>query len=665
MRFWSVVSIWVVGCLMQGNIALAQGFSIPEIQHPRNINARKDIDFQKPSTSNVQKDFLSLAREFKRRDSTYYVPWMLEGLYYRDHAADYLGFLQGSQALRKAYDLITKDYAKYLKTRTNDIFVYFPLYDLHGDFAQITSALTECYAYIDRADSAFNIAVDFGKYNLQNEGVFSSFDTKSWIVHRNRFYTPQKYAFLKPTIEENERLAHAFLDSSMVKIFVDKKLNANFLNPGYEAYLKYGVYHYKTILFGYSLEIDSALNYYELMKATPYFSNNNFGNLQMVRGLFRQSQQHYIESEKDAGSEKQLQENKYYGAILQLFNNEVDTSIHQMLGVLQKSGSTPGFGWYNLALTRSLNYGGNTQEVQKYWTKAAEFKELHIGTTLGESHYNFTVALTKYHSFRNELQWIKFKDKGWWYKPKKLWKVARTWLSSVVQKYKIVLLLKNNPEREQVIYKLFATESTVTWDEILMAMRGMSNNYFKKHFDDLAENDPRPLIKVYFQFAKAQILYDQGKYDEAQILVDDLKDYIIGDDYEQLFRARILLLDNLLLDEQGGQSAAIQQNLLEIYQIYPQLLPFQPHQLQVQWNNATLDKAVKNALTDYKIDWVAINDDSSAPQLVLASEDAAYWNFSVVANGQSSTISCKKINDAAEVANQIVEAVFHIAQIPE
>jgi len=57
--------------------------------------------------------------------------------------------------------------------------------------------------------------------------------------------------------------------------------------------------------------------------------------------------------------------------------------------IITESGSTPGFGWYNIALARGYLYDGQLDSCEAALDKAANFKELHIGTTLTQTQYDF------------------------------------------------------------------------------------------------------------------------------------------------------------------------------------------------------------------------------------------------------------------------------------
>ncbi len=659
--------LWVLlFCLLSNTRIVGQTFFVPELQHPRNATVRKEIDEQKPNVNNTSDITLQIAREFKRRDSTYYVPWMLEGIFLKERAADKLGFENATVILEKAYALLTKDYSSALKKRTSDFFEYYPIYNLHMEFATIVRNLVDCYSNTDKPDSAFNLAAQYSKYNLQNEGSFMGFDARAWLVHRNRFYTSKQYSFLKNSIEENELLAHAYLDSSLVKIKKDKVLNDNFFQPGYEKYLLYSVYHYKAILFGYNLQIDSALACYDWMKKADYFSDNNYANLQMIRGNFRLAYDHYHLAKNEYTSEKQLQEWAYFTSMLDIFKHDIPQSVQGIQEMIKKVGSTPGFGWYNLALARALNYGGNVDDVNRIYNKAANFKEVHIGTTFGQTHYDIALAMVNYHKLKNQLTWQQFSDKNWWYKPTKLFSIARVWFKSLIQKYKIITLLKNNPEREQVIYKLFSTESTVSWDEILRSIDGFSNNYFLDYFKKQEQKDERNLIRSYYKYAQAQLLYNKGDYTQAAALITELKETIVSLEFEVLFRARILALDIAIQKELHEDKEIIQQATLELYYLYPEIFPFLGLKLPVVLKGE-VSKSLKKSLEHHNIDWQSTANEL-LPSMSVALEGSEY----VVSINENSpylearrVIAFEKNTTDDKDAKEMVQALFHIIKLTQ
>src|SRR5690606_4457420 len=152
----------------------------------------------------------------------------------------------------------------------------------------------------------------------------------------------------------------------------------------------------------------------------------------------------------------------------------------------------------NIALSRCLLYKGQTEESRRYAEKAGQFKELHIGTTLGQSHYDFSVNVLKLMGTLREIEAIKFENKNWWFNLRDLIKLGKLNLERYLQQYLIISQLALNPEREEVIYPLFSTESTVTWDEIWYLIKDFSTNFFKDRFQQRLNQDTRKRIRKYF-----------------------------------------------------------------------------------------------------------------------------------------------------------------------
>ena len=123
----------------------------------RNAEKRYSIDAKRAGVDPTGKDALPRSREFIRTDSTYYVGWMFEGLYKAEYAADYLGYKNAIVPLKKALDLLERDYGKELRTRTGDVMQYYPIFHFHTDYAQIAYELMDCYSNIDRPDLVYGL----------------------------------------------------------------------------------------------------------------------------------------------------------------------------------------------------------------------------------------------------------------------------------------------------------------------------------------------------------------------------------------------------------------------------------------------------------------------------------------------------------------------------
>ena len=109
---------------------------------------------------------------------------------------------------------------------------YFPVYKYHLDYTLTAYYLMTCYANMEQPDSVFNLLRRVTRWNFQRDLYMDAWNYLGWTVHRNRFYTQAKYPFLRNSIDENERLAHSYLDSGMRKIRRDVSLNKPIFGPG-------------------------------------------------------------------------------------------------------------------------------------------------------------------------------------------------------------------------------------------------------------------------------------------------------------------------------------------------------------------------------------------------------------------------------------------------
>lgn len=574
------------------------------VNHPRNQQKRYEIDAKRTGTDINSNDALPRSREFIRVDSTYYVGWMYEGIYKVNHAADYLGYKNAIIPLKKALYQLERDYARMLRTRSADLMTYYPVYRFQVDYAVIAYNLMDCYNNIEQPQDAYNVIRKDLKWNFQNEGFMQSYNYLAWTVHRNRFYNSSKYPFLKNTIKENEQLANAYLDSAFRKVSIDKSLNEAFF-PGYENIARQSVYHYKAILYSYALNIDSATRYYNLMKETAIFSHNNYATFLSISGNFREAEKEYeLASLQDAG-DKRLQEWAYYSSILDIYKANPKHGMQSMKDMIQAVGSTPGFGWYNIALARACAYNGDVQESEKYIKKAEAFKEVHIGTTLGQSHYDFSINLVKLMNNIERIQQIKFEHGGWWYSPSSLARITKESGAKYLLQYLIVNQFAMNPERDLVIYRLFSTESTVTWDEIWYLMRDFSTNFFYEKFQAELKDDQRKAVKKYFKLYIARLQMKKGNYTEAQkILYDILNNERTDLEYEKLFVARTYETLAECAKEKKNTSE-YNESLYSFYTNFPQLLPYSDLKPNLRLNIiGTPDQKVVDRLKDCNINWV-------------------------------------------------------------
>ena len=587
--------------------------------HPPEKMAQRYYDIDaKRSISNIEsEDALPRSREFKRIDSTYYVGWMYEGVYKYNHAADYIGFKNAIIPLERALSLLEHDYAKALATRSSDILVLYPVRVLQVDYSVIAYYLAQCYNNTDQPDKEFTLLHRALKWKFQMQFMLDAYDMLSWTVHRNRFYTSAKYPFLRNSIDANEHLAQLYLDSSMRQIQQNEAINEPLKKyfPSYELQEKTGVYHYKNILFAYSFQIDSANHYFDLLRDAGRLSHNNYATFRTICGDFRTAEKEYrLAGLQDDGSDHHLQEWAYYSTILDIYKANPKHGAAMARDMIHIAGTTPGYGWYNIALARSLLYDGQIAEAERYAEKAADFKELHIGTTLGQSHYDFSIQLLKLMGKIQSWEMDRFEHSNWWYNPKVLLDMTGKLSEKYLQQFLIINQFADNPERERVIYKLLSTESTVSWDEIWYLIHDFSADYFINTFQKEAETDKRPYIRKYFELFATRLRMQEGKYKEAKPVLDKLlRDPNTDTDYEKLFTARIYQAEAECA-KQLDDEAAKNEWLYRLYLTYPQLVPYTGMPMNMVLHiSGEVDKGVEDRLRACNINWTT-NSSMSAPQ---------------------------------------------------
>src|SRR6516165_10672279 len=94
---------------------------------------REQLDQERNSVGSfLDPKMYEKARSFIRRDSTYYLGYLLEGGYLFFRANDELGFNKAIGPLKKALDKIEHDYDPLLKIRTNNYPVYASNYKYHS-----------------------------------------------------------------------------------------------------------------------------------------------------------------------------------------------------------------------------------------------------------------------------------------------------------------------------------------------------------------------------------------------------------------------------------------------------------------------------------------------------------------------------------------------------
>ena len=584
-----------------------------------NAAARYEIDAKRQGVNPLDQEALPRSREFIRLDSTYYVGYMFEGLYKTDKSSDYPGFKNSIPSIKKAFLLLQKDYGNNLKKIFSSPEAYMQSMNRYVDFLQISNTLKECYDNIEMADSVMWVLDVVAAYNFPKDHMAIN-TTKAWTYHRNRFFTSDKFSFLKNSVEENEKQALNYCYVALNQIERNRPQNDVWFGPGQAEMDKLNVYHYLAMLHNYNKNYDSSEYYYQHLAATGVVSWNNYGSLKHELGDFAVAQQYY-DRDKFKYTEKTLREPYYFLPILDVFAGKTKNAMNLCKEAIVASGSTPGFGWYNIALSRSYMYDGQLDSAEYAIQKATDFKEIHIGTTLTQNQYEFTINLLKLQLAERKIALVKFQNKGWWYSPTSLYNIASLKIQKVFMQYVLVNQLTVNPERNRTVYDLFCGESTTTFDEALYLIKDFSPSYFIDKYKDYQKLDNRKNLQRYFELFTHQMQWQAGDEDDAfRGYQQMVKQVTLDTSTEKLFLGR--LYEGLAKgNDYDGYERDYEFYANALYEEYPQLLPFSGLTIKMKLNSAGVDdeqtEKVLKELKKCKIDWVN-NADSNTPVANIA-----------------------------------------------
>jgi hypothetical protein len=571
--------------------------------------ARYEIDAKRKGVNPTDKDALPRSREFIRLDSTYYVGWMYEGMYKFDRSGDYLGYKNAVGPLQKALDLLDKDYNKTFRSLYNNLNNLMANFFRYQDLYMIFSALKECYDNLEMPDEGMALVSRIQSYNFINDYGFELCYQRSWMYHRNRFFTSQNHSFLKNSVEENEKMAFQWCYNGLAFINKYAAENNAIFGPGQVEQRKLTIYHNLALLHCYNKNYDSSEYYYEQLAAGGRVSWNNFGGMKSETGDFATAQQ-YFNRDASKSYEHFLREPYYYLPELYVYSGKTKEAIKMTQQMITESGSTPGFGWYNIALARSYLYDGQLDSCEFALNKAANFKELHIGTTLTQSQYDFTINLLRVQLYDKKLQQEKFLNKGWWYSPKSLYNIASYKTQKMLAEYVVVNQLANNPERDRLVYDLFCAESTTSFDEAWYLMKDFSPKFFAKKYEVYQTEDKRRNIQRYFKLFTAKFKWEKGDETNARKDLQNIESVFADTSHEKLFIARLCeSLAKAFEENDKGKFESYSSYMLDYY---PQLIPFSGITCSVNLSVSGEDDAVtKQVITDLKDCNINFNSDNS------------------------------------------------------
>jgi hypothetical protein len=407
-----------------------------------------------------------------------------------------------------------------------------------------------------------------------------------------------------------------------------------------------GVYHYLALLHCYNKNYDSSEYYYQRLAQAGAVSWNNYGNEKHELGEFAVALE-YLDRDKYKYSQKMLKEPFYFVPMLDVYSGRTKDAMALCKEAILNSGSTPGFGWYNIALSRSYLYDGQLDSAEYTLQKAADFKEIHIGTTLTQSQYDFTINLLKLQLTEKKIALVKFVNKGWWYSPSALYNIASLKIRKMLLQYLIINQMAANPERDRTVYDLFCGESTTTFDEAFYLIKDFSPSYFIKKYENYQKVDNRKNVQRYFQLFSYQMQWidgdEEGAFDGYKRMV---KEVLLDTAHERLFLGR--LYEGLAkgYDEEGNdRDESFYSNAL--YEEYPQLLPFSglPVKMKVNLagvNDGNVEQVVKE-LKHCRIDWVD-EADGNTP--------VANISFTKKGDRYEATVSVKSGSNLPMVSNE-------------
>lgn len=619
--------------------------------YSQNSSARYEVDAKRVGLDLTSTEVLPRSREFIRLDSTYYVGYLIEGIYKYDRSSDYLGYQMAIKPLYKALILFENDYSLNMKNLFSSTDYFIKNNQRFSDFYTIVTTLQFCYNNIELPDSSMALINKIESYNFQRD-FFSTGADKAWLYHRNRFYTSDKYPFLKNSIIENEQMAFKFCYEQISKINKNKTLNDAWYGPYHSSGDLMYVYHNLAIIHNYNKNYDSTAYYQQLLMDAGRLSWNNYANDQQELGNFNIATQNYLKQEY-YGRNFQLSEPNYYLPTMLIYAGKTKQAIQITQNKITESGSTPGFGWYNIALSRAYLYDGQLDSAEVYLDKASNFKEIHIGTTLTQSQYEFTINLLKLQLINKKISFIKFANKGWWFSFD-LFDYLTYNFQKIMLEYVLVNQLSSNLERERLIYDLFCSESTVTFDESWFLIKEFSKKYFINKYDKYSNTDKREKINRYFELFKLKLLQENGEESEANELANQLvyktlsasdnsnpnPNQIADKEYEKLFIYRLL--------ESAAQSTTNKEIYTQkCYEAYPQLLPFSgltsKFELTITGTNDGVIEKIKDDLLKCNIE---ITKGINLPQ--------ANINFEKNANTYLATITVKNFNSDTEMKSTLV-----------
>jgi hypothetical protein len=411
------------------------------------------------------------------------------------------------------------------------------------------------------------------------------------------------------------------------------------------------VYHYLAILHDYNHHYDSSEYYYQLLIDGRRVSWSNYANMQHEVGKFGNAIENYSKNLNRQGFS--LSEPYYYLPMMYIYSAQTKEAIALTHEKIVESGSTPGFGWYNIALARSYLYDGQLDSCDFFLNKASNFKELHIGTTLTQSQYEFTVNLLRIQYLEKKMALIKFCNSGWWYSLGDLYDFWALKAEKLMIEYALVNTMANNPERDRIVYELFCSETTVTFDESMYLLKDFCLPYFERMYNNFSNTDTRRRLNRYYRLFSAKFEHENGDEENARLACEQLLSETVipggGNEYEydekicdykheRLYAFR--LLETLTKCSEGRNNYDAYRD--RCFEAYPQLMPFTgiSTRMNISFSGLQEDEKITQVVKDIKNCNIELSNAANIPkaELQFNKKGDTYQVVITVTNKEGETI---------------------------
>lgn len=570
---------------------------------------RLERDFQGSFRS---REAYELSQKFIRIDSTYYTGYYFEGLYRYLRASDLLGYKLAIKPLRKGLTLMEKDYRRELR-RIKDLQAYVPVYELQRKYAIFCDLLIRCYSNTGELDKSIKVIRKLIDRQFIYNWDVNPYAQLSWLYHKNRVHTSEKYPFLGASIEENVHLASKYADSILINNRKNYQFISQYITSGFDP-IESSYWHYKDIIYSYLLKVDSAEISAQNLKRLGRLSYNNYGNLQFIQGEFEEAEKLYDrERGIDGYQQKETKEFDYMESVINIFKNELGKAKGIVQNSLDILGPSPGYGWNNIAMARANYYAGDLAETKAYRDKASNFKELHINSTWGKVQYDRNTMLFEYLYHQRRMSEIKFLNRNYWWDFSDLVDLTEHYFKQENAHLLLTSELSSNPERFLVLYNIFSSENTIFFDEIWELIKDFNPNYFIRLFEQKRAQEPRERIGKYLDYYIAKFYLEDDEVEKAIIkLTDILADPDLDAAYEKLLIARV--------HEALSQAYAVQENetqadqhLRAFYTQFPQLVPFSELKMKLKLelppeSDEQQIRSITSGLEDFNVEWTTEGD---------------------------------------------------------